>query len=107
MSRYVLVMFLLCVCSLSVLLSACSETAGRHKTTHYVYDEKDARVIAEDYFLKMTDRRIETYSIASGKKEIDYWVFFFEGTGEFDKPGYHWIVKVNKQTGKPEIFWGE
>jgi len=107
MSRYFLIIFLLCICSVSALLSACSETAGRHKITDYVSDEKDARAIAEDYFLEKTHRKIETYSITSGKQEIDYWAFFFEGTGEFERPGYHWIVKVNKQTGKPEIIWGE
>ena len=72
-----------------------------------INDGKKAEKIAEDYFLKMTDRKVKKYSIKSAQQEKTNWVYFIKGEEGFARPGYHWIVKVNKFNGKPEILEGE
>ncbi len=105
MGKYLLIIITLCVCGTFIALS--NDKPEKKVMSQTIYNEKEARKIAEDYFLIKTDRKIDKYSVTPEKQENDYWIFFFQGKEEFARPGYHWIVKVNKFTGKPEILEGE
>jgi hypothetical protein len=55
--------------------------------------------------LDKTGHVITQYSVerAKASDEDNTWVFFIEGQGKFERPGYHWIVKIDKKTGVAKL----
>jgi hypothetical protein len=72
-----------------------------------VTTEHSAAAIAEAAFLKDTKHEITDYSVHAGKHTRTEWYFFIDGEGEFLRPGYHWIVIVDRETGNTKILYGE
>jgi hypothetical protein len=69
--------------------------------------ESTASMIAEKAFLDKTKHEITHYSIQPLRHTDAEWRFLFQGTEEFARPGYHWLVTVDKTTGKTSVQSGE
>lgn len=62
---------------------------------------------AEQAFKTHTENRISKYSVSTPTDEGKYWSVFVRGTGEFARPGYHWLVKIDKNSGRTQVIQGE
>ena len=69
--------------------------------------ELAARKTAETAFLEATDHAIKKYNIHSLKHTAALWRFSVVGADEFERPGYDWLVYVDKVSGKTEVLTGE
>jgi len=70
--------------------------------------EKQARKLAETAFLISTKKQISEYEITCFEKENkNQWKFAVLGSGKFLRPGYNWIVTVEKASGKTKVIGGE
>jgi hypothetical protein len=85
-----------------------SSTAKRSPTPkETVVSSSQARQIAIEAFRRETANKIRSYSVKMTTDSDEYWEFFIQGTGKYARPGYHWIVKVKKVGGVPEVISGE
>jgi hypothetical protein len=88
---------------------ACSPVASNDQdaSTSSITMEK-ARQLAESAFLDYTSHEVTKYSIrpsvSTNERE---WIFFVQGKDEFARPGFHWLVYVNKQSGATSIDPGQ
>jgi hypothetical protein len=71
-----------------------------------VTSELSASEIAVAAFLKDTKGEITDYDLRPGKHTGSEWCFFIDGKGKFLRPGNHWIVTVNRNTGGAHITYG-
>jgi hypothetical protein len=95
---------LLALCGLSACVQADSEGSA---ASSGVVGKESARALAEQAFLEATAHRVPRYAMElSGGDERD-WLFMARGTGEYARPGFHWLVRVNKQTGVTQVIPGE
>ena len=62
---------------------------------------------AEHAFKVHTNNQVGKYTLSTPKDEGRYWSVFVKGTDEFARPGYHWIVKIDKATGHAQVTPGE
>jgi hypothetical protein len=70
-------------------------------------NEGVAEKMAEKAFLDETKHGIAKYSIQPLKHTSERWRFVVKGSGEFARPGYHWLVEIDKITGKSTVTSGE
>jgi hypothetical protein len=89
----------------SLLLLEPCRSAGVDKQP--VTSEHAAAAIAEAAFLESTGHEVTSYSIHARKHTAKYWWFQIEGKDQFDKPGYHWTVSVDRATGKTKVLSGQ
>jgi hypothetical protein len=82
-------------------------SAATHKSLEI--SESNAKVLAEKIFLKRYKNTIKTYELAVSGESDDKasWYFGFKGTGQYERPGYHAVVEINKKTRKALIFQGK
>lgn len=103
----------------------CQNVVRGEEAKQVVVSAKDARIIAEQYFLEKTRGYIAKYKITlineliladvhfpadDKEKLIDFntfWIFSFEGIDESSGPGKHWDVIINKTTGEIIFLAGE
>ena len=69
--------------------------------------EGAAKKVAEESFITDTGGKITDYSIHALQHTPAQWRFLVEGKGQFARPGYNWLVTVDRQTGKPKVQAGE
>jgi len=94
---------------LSLMAVGILACAGDDSESSTLMTKGEARKVAEEAFKKEWGKVIGKYKIRDSESTKDdaSWRFFFEGTEEFARPGYHVIVKVNRQTGQVEFVGGE
>lgn len=108
MHNYLLIISFLCLYDTSPALS--DDKPAKKEIKQFTYNEEEAKKIAEKFFLKKNGKKVTKYSIevlTDDEQDKNYWYFFFDGKEEFARPGYYWIIKVNKTNGKTEIRYGE
>lgn len=71
------------------------------------HTEKQAVVAAEAAFIKETEGSVKQYSVTLSSETPAEWLYLIEGQSAFARPGYHWIVRVDKQTLNAEVSSGE
>ncbi len=71
--------------------------------------KKDAKVLAEKAFREATHNSIPKYKVISHDDSGDSteWKFLFYGIEEYERPGFHTLVIVNKRTRQVEVLAGE
>jgi hypothetical protein len=89
-----------------VLLAACDHSGAQH-TSSVPLSEAAAEKLATSAFLANTHQQIPDYSIRVTKETPGQWQFLIEGKGNFARPGYQWLVMVDKTTGKATVEAGE
>ena len=72
-----------------------------------VTNEHAAAAEAEAAFLATTGHTVTEYSIRARQHTSSQWYFQIEGTGKFARPGYHWTVSVDRETGKTKVLSGQ
>jgi hypothetical protein len=96
---------IICLVPLCFLLNLQLPVVAR-ATDAPIATEQAAAAIAEAAFLKHTKHRIKDYSVHAGKHTSTEWLFFIDGEKTFLRPGYQWIVTVNRKTGGAEVTDG-
>jgi hypothetical protein len=71
-----------------------------------VENEQTAKTIATEAFLKNTKHEITEYSVRPCKHSSTEWCFFFQGEKQFFRPGFHWLVTINRATGDVRVDEG-
>jgi hypothetical protein len=69
-------------------------------------NEQTAKTIATEAFLKDTKHAITEYSVRPCKHSSTEWCFFFQGEKQFFRPGFHWLVTINRATGEVRVDEG-
>jgi len=98
---------------LAVLLAAAAITVtgcGREepvRTARGSVDVTKAKAIAEHAFVEATRGKVTRYSVGNGTPTNFGWEFLVRGEGEFERPGNHWIVRVDRRTGSTVVQVGE
>jgi len=69
--------------------------------------ESHAQKIAVRAFRAYTRSEITQYTNTSGPHTAEEWRFFFQGSGPFARPGYHWWVAVRQETEETRVEAGE
>ena len=82
-------------------------TATTPSRVHGPPTAERAHALAEEAFLKYTERKITAYSIKDVSDGGTEWEFFVQGTKQFARPGYHWLVKVDRESGAASVEAGE
>ncbi len=92
-----------------LLLSVHAAFAGGEPQTVGQISKKEAQVLAEKAFLDATKNSIPKYKIISRDDPADpaTWKFLFWGIEEYERPGFHVLVIVNKRTRHVEVMRGE
>jgi hypothetical protein len=70
-------------------------------------DEPRARQIAERAFRDATQGDIGKYSVGNAVRTNYGWEYLIKGEGEFERPGFHWVVRVDQKTGSTVVRAGE
>jgi hypothetical protein len=70
-------------------------------------DRKAAELIAVQSFKRETKGQIEKYRVKALPRSGSEWQFEIEGLAEFARPGYHWLVRVDRKTGHATVVGGE
>jgi hypothetical protein len=87
--------------------ASCGPSGLRAQAASPIVSEKAAHQIAEKAFLDATMSQVTTYSIQPLGHTLAKWRFVIQGTGDFSRPGYHWLVEIDKATGHSTIKSGE
>lgn len=72
-----------------------------------VISESRAKAIATEEFERFTRGRVTKVSVSKLTETAESWMFRFAGREDYERPGFHWHVKVNKSTGTAEVIPGE
>jgi hypothetical protein len=100
--------FLVTMLTILGLICSCAAIAEPDKQNHSATLSVDrAAEIASKAFKKTTRVDIKKVSVTIGEEAEEYWVFLFMGKEDYARPGFHWLVKVNKATGKADVIPGE
>lgn len=67
---------------------------------------EQAQVLAEKAFVRATEGTVTKYTVTSFGDTSTHWGFVVEGTDEFARPGYAWIVNIDRTNGAAEITSG-
>src|SRR5260221_6421325 len=96
-------MFLAVLIAVSGIL-ACSHmpSDGREASTGVVTEGK-ASQLAEKAFLDATSHQVSKYAIRPSPSNEREWLFRVQGMDEFARPGYHWLVQLDKNTRGTKI----
>jgi hypothetical protein len=97
------------IASICVLAMGCTppESTAKGQPSPSSAAANAAQAQAETAFRNATDGRIRTYTISLAEESPAAWRFFIEGTGDFDRPGYHWVVTIDKTTREASVHSGE
>ena len=80
--------------------------SGTTPTSTRVENEQTAKASATEVFLKKTKHEITEYSVRPCKHSSTEWCFFFQGEKQFFRPGFHWLVTINRATGDVRVDEG-
>lgn len=97
--------FILALCMMAVFSPKSLFAEGT--SSQVAVTEVTAKKSAEQAFLQITNHEVTKYSIRPLQHTDARWRFLVEGTKEFARPGYHWIVEVDKASGATSVQSGE
>jgi hypothetical protein len=105
MRRASVILKMFSILILSVLSSACPAQTDASKQAGV--NVQSVQKQAEHAFKVHTQNRIGKYTLSTPKDEGQHWSVFVKGAAEFARPGNHWIVKIDKGSGRTEVVPGE
>jgi hypothetical protein len=93
---------ILILCLVSLACSAQTDVSKAPRVSAQTIQKQ-----AEQAFKAHTENRVGKYSLSTPKDEGQHWSVLVKGTDEFARPGYHWIVKIDKSSGRTQVIPGE
>jgi hypothetical protein len=90
-----------------VLVSCATPMAGKTSSPGDGATLKEFEAIATQAFTEATRGGVPKYRVARREERTNQWSFLIVGTEEYERPGYHWIVLVDKVSKKAQVLPGQ